>query len=107
MIEYEVVKLMWKSSKKDLVPMFVTFLFCLIIGVEYGILSGVGINLMFLLYPSARPTIHVDKYTVRSNKKIKNEGIPSLFLLRYFKLLIVKRALNPCTCIGFILFRNI
>ncbi|KYN18806.1 Sodium-independent sulfate anion transporter [Trachymyrmex cornetzi] len=63
MIEYEVVKLMWKSSKKDLIPMFVTFLFCLIIGVEYGILSGVAINLVFLLYPSARPTVHVDKYT--------------------------------------------
>ncbi|EZA61752.1 hypothetical protein DMN91_003561 [Ooceraea biroi] len=61
MIEYEVVKLMWKSSKKDLIPMFVTFSFCLIVGVEYGILLGVGINLMFLLYPSARPTIHVDK----------------------------------------------
>ncbi|XP_025074802.1 sodium-independent sulfate anion transporter, partial [Pogonomyrmex barbatus] len=63
MIEYEVVKLMWKSSKKDLIPMFVTFLFCLIIGVEYGILLGVGINLMFLLYPSARPTVHIEKYT--------------------------------------------
>ncbi|CAD1470177.1 unnamed protein product [Heterotrigona itama] len=61
MIEYQVVKLIWKTSKKDLIPMFVTFLFCLIVGVEYGILLGVGINLMFLLYPSARPTIHVDK----------------------------------------------
>ncbi|XP_072761288.1 sodium-independent sulfate anion transporter [Anoplolepis gracilipes] len=66
MIEYEVVKLIWKSSKKDLIPMFVTFLFCLIIGVEYGILSGVGINLMFLLYPSARPTVHIDKCTTDS-----------------------------------------
>lgn len=64
MIEYEVVKLMWRSSKKDLIPMFVTFLFCLAIGVEYGILLGVGTNLMFLLYPSARPTVHVDKRTV-------------------------------------------
>lgn len=61
MIEYEVVKPMWKSSKKDLIPTFVTFLLCLIIGVEYGILVGVGINLVFLLYPSARPTIHVEK----------------------------------------------
>ncbi|GAB1859022.1 Sodium-independent sulfate anion transporter [Camponotus japonicus] len=66
MIEYEVVKLIWKSSKKDLIPMFVTFLFCLIIGVEYGILLGVGINLMFLLYPSARPTVHIDKCTTDS-----------------------------------------
>ncbi|XP_046733752.1 sodium-independent sulfate anion transporter-like [Diprion similis] len=61
MIEYEVVKPMWKSSKKDLVPTFVTFLVCLVVGVEYGILVGVGINLMFLLYPSARPTINVEK----------------------------------------------
>lgn len=90
MIEYEVVKLMWKSSKKDLVPMFVTFLFCLIIGVEYGILSGVGINLMFLLYPSARPTVHVDKYTVGVVAKTKFKGIFSFFLLHYSKLLIVE-----------------
>ncbi|XP_011311052.1 sodium-independent sulfate anion transporter [Fopius arisanus] len=66
MIEYEVVKLMWKSSKKDLIPMFATFFLCLGIGVEYGILVGVGINLMFLLYPSARPTIHVEKCVTES-----------------------------------------
>lgn len=72
MIEYEVVKLIWKSSKKDLIPMFVTFLFCLIIGVEYGILLGVGINLMFLLYPSARPTVHIDKCTVGSTNSKNN-----------------------------------
>ncbi|KAG7210487.1 hypothetical protein KM043_012008 [Ampulex compressa] len=61
MIEYEIVKLMWKSSKKDLIPMSVTFVFCLIIGVEYGILLGVGINLIFVLYPSARPSIQINK----------------------------------------------
>ncbi|XP_001607795.1 sodium-independent sulfate anion transporter [Nasonia vitripennis] len=62
MIEYEVVKLMWRSSKKDLIPMFATFFLCLVIGVEYGIVAGVGINLVFLLYPSARPQVHVEKY---------------------------------------------
>lgn len=67
MIEYEVVQLMWKSSKKDLIPMFVTFIFCLIVGVEYGILLGVSTNLIFLLYPSARPTVHIEKCIV-SNK---------------------------------------
>ncbi|PSN39859.1 Sodium-independent sulfate anion transporter [Blattella germanica] len=53
MIEYEVVKPMWRSSRKDLIPTFVTFIACLVIGVELGILIGVGINLAFLLYPSA------------------------------------------------------
>lgn len=86
MIEYEVVKLIWKSSKKDLIPMFVTFLFCLIIGVEYGILLGVGINLMFLLYPSARPTVHIDKCAV-SSKKIQ---CINFFFLHHSKILVVK-----------------
>ncbi|XP_044758384.1 sodium-independent sulfate anion transporter-like isoform X2 [Coccinella septempunctata] len=60
MIEYEVVKPMWRSSKKDLVSTFATFFFCLMVGVEYGILVGVAINIVFLLYPSVRPTVHVE-----------------------------------------------
>ncbi|XP_071051901.1 sodium-independent sulfate anion transporter-like [Onthophagus taurus] len=60
MIEYEVVKPMWRSNKKDLIPTFATFLLCLIVGVELGILIGVSINLIFLLYPSARPKCTVD-----------------------------------------------
>ncbi|KAF5285567.1 hypothetical protein FQR65_LT13201 [Abscondita terminalis] len=60
MIEYEIVKPMWKSNKKDVIPAFATFILCLIIGVEYGIVLGVGINMVFLLYPSARPTIQCE-----------------------------------------------
>lgn len=70
MIEYEVVKPMWRSSKKDLLSAFATFIFCLVIGVEYGILVGVAINIMFLLYPSARPGIHVEKCQVELSNLI-------------------------------------
>ncbi|XP_014233001.1 sodium-independent sulfate anion transporter [Trichogramma pretiosum] len=66
MIEYEVVKLMWRSSRKDLVPTFATFVLCLVIGVEYGIVAGVAINLVFLLYPSARPQVNVEKQITSS-----------------------------------------
>lgn len=66
MIEYEVVKPMWRSSRKDLVAMTATFVLCLAIGVEYGILVGVAINIVFLLYPSARPSIHVEQNTTAS-----------------------------------------
>ncbi|CAG2055161.1 unnamed protein product [Timema podura] len=69
MIEYEVVQPMWKSSRKDLIPTFATFLLCLMIGVEYGILVGVGINIVFLLYPSARPAIHVERKMTHSGKE--------------------------------------
>lgn len=64
MIEYEVVKPMWRSSRKDLIPTFATFILCLVVGVELGIVIGVGINLVFLLYPSARPHIFVETLKV-------------------------------------------
>lgn len=65
MIEYEVVKPMWRSNRKDLIPTFATFILCLVIGVEYGILVGVAINIVLLLYPSARPSLFVEKSVVR------------------------------------------
>ncbi|XP_059477481.1 sodium-independent sulfate anion transporter-like [Neocloeon triangulifer] len=68
MIEYEVVTPMWRSSKKDLVPTFTTFAVCLAWGVEYGILAGVAINIIMLLYPSARPTVQVNKTMTKSGR---------------------------------------
>jgi len=66
MIEYEIVKPMWKSSRKDLIPTFATFILCLGIGVELGILVGVAINIMLLLIPSARPFLHIEMKKLRT-----------------------------------------
>jgi sodium-independent sulfate anion transporter 11 len=51
-------------TEKDLVPTFATFTVCLVKGVEYGILTGVAINIIMLLYPSARPSVKVQKSVV-------------------------------------------
>uniref|UniRef100_A0A8D8SWT0 Sodium-independent sulfate anion transporter n=1 Tax=Cacopsylla melanoneura TaxID=428564 RepID=A0A8D8SWT0_9HEMI len=61
LIEISVVRPMWRSSRSDLIPTGATFALCLILGVEFGILVGVAINIVLLLYPSARPSFHVDK----------------------------------------------
>lgn len=61
MIEYEVIKPMWKASRKDLLPMFITFVVCLLVGVELGILIGVGTNIALLLIYAARPDIYIEK----------------------------------------------
>lgn len=45
---------------KDLIPTFATFVLCLAIRVELGILVGVAINIMLLLIPSARPFLHIE-----------------------------------------------
>ncbi|XP_075973645.1 sodium-independent sulfate anion transporter [Anticarsia gemmatalis] len=63
MIEYEVVKPMWRSRRADLVPAFATFALCLSVGVELGILAGVAVNVILLLYPSARPQLEAEIVT--------------------------------------------
>ncbi|KAJ8678531.1 hypothetical protein QAD02_014318 [Eretmocerus hayati] len=63
MVEIQVVKPMWRTKKIDLVPAVVTFLGCLLTRLELGILIGIGINLLFLLYASARPSLRVSKAT--------------------------------------------
>ncbi|CAH0723345.1 unnamed protein product, partial [Brenthis ino] len=63
MIEYEVVKPMWRSRRADLVPAFATFALCLIVGVELGIVAGVLLNVILLIYPSARPAMEAEIIT--------------------------------------------
>ncbi|XP_077257214.1 sodium-independent sulfate anion transporter isoform X2 [Temnothorax americanus] len=63
MVEFQVVKPMWRSKKIDLIPAVTTFLCCLFIRLELGIVIGIGVNLLFLLYASARPTLRVHKAT--------------------------------------------
>ena len=49
----------------DLIPAAATFVCCLLIRLELGIVIGIGTNVLFLLYSSARPSVHVEKHTVR------------------------------------------
>ncbi|KAF7389159.1 hypothetical protein HZH66_010296 [Vespula vulgaris] len=64
MVEFHVIKPMWRTKKIDLVPAIVTFLCCLFVRLELGIVIGIGVNLLFLLYASARPSLRVQKATV-------------------------------------------
>ncbi|XP_033749910.1 sodium-independent sulfate anion transporter-like isoform X2 [Pecten maximus] len=59
MVDYKIVKKLWKSNKIDLIPLFVTFIASLGVGIEYGILIGIGVDLLSLLYPIARPNIKI------------------------------------------------
>uniref|UniRef100_A0A182SMY9 STAS domain-containing protein n=1 Tax=Anopheles maculatus TaxID=74869 RepID=A0A182SMY9_9DIPT len=61
MIEVRVVKPMWRSKKTDLIPGIATFIACLALPLEYGILVGIGLNILFILYHAARPKIHMDQ----------------------------------------------
>ncbi|XP_067000175.2 sodium-independent sulfate anion transporter isoform X2 [Anabrus simplex] len=60
MVECEVIPLLWRTKKIDLIPLFVTFFCCLFFSLEYGMLIGVGINLLFILYTTARPRVTIE-----------------------------------------------
>jgi MFS superfamily sulfate permease-like transporter len=62
-------------SEVDLIPMAVTFIAGLVLGLDYGMLIGIGVNLMFILYNSARPKVQVRNLTVSkllANYKLHN-----------------------------------
>ncbi|EEB12661.1 sulfate transporter, putative [Pediculus humanus corporis] len=66
MVEVKVVKPMWRTKKSDLIPGFGTFIACLVLKLEFGILLGIIIQILFLLYNAARPKIHMQKITTKS-----------------------------------------
>ncbi|XP_076633194.1 epidermal stripes and patches [Colletes latitarsis] len=65
MVEVKVVKPMWRTKKSDLIPGLGTFIACLLLKLEIGILCGIGINIIFILYHAARPKISAEKLTTR------------------------------------------
>ncbi|XP_014241008.1 sodium-independent sulfate anion transporter [Cimex lectularius] len=60
MIEVQVVKPIWRSKKSDLIPGLATFIACLVLRLEIGILIGIGLNLVSILYHAARPKISME-----------------------------------------------
>ncbi|KAG7154032.1 Sodium-independent sulfate anion transporter-like 2 [Homarus americanus] len=57
LLDYEILRPLWRSKKVDLLPLTVTFVACLIWGLEWGILLGIGVNLSMLLYSMATPAM--------------------------------------------------
>lgn len=63
-VEYATSELFFRVSESDLIPGLGTFIACLVVQLEIGILCGVGLNIIFILYHAARPKISVEKLTV-------------------------------------------
>ncbi|XP_011192479.2 sodium-independent sulfate anion transporter [Zeugodacus cucurbitae] len=59
-VQYQVILPMWRSKRTDLIPYFVAFIACLVMPLELGILTAIGVNLLFILYHSARPKVRLE-----------------------------------------------
>lgn len=65
MIEYEVIKPLWRCNKRELLTGSVTFILSLIVGVEIGLLAGVVTDIAFVVQRAARPGLSINKTNVR------------------------------------------
>lgn len=98
MVEYDVVKPMWRAKSEfrpraprrrvpirranrtllpaelDLVPGVGTFVLCLTLPLELGILAGVVANLVFILYHAARPKFSVEMLKVGAARAARPRG---------------------------------
>lgn len=55
MVEYEEIMPMWRSRKIELLPFWLTFLLCLFVSMESGMLIGAGFHLVLLAYLGNKP----------------------------------------------------
>lgn len=58
---------MFISTETDLIPGMAAFVACLALQLEIGILVGIGINIIFILYHAARPKISIEFLSVSLN----------------------------------------
>ncbi|XP_075231787.1 sodium-independent sulfate anion transporter-like [Lycorma delicatula] len=88
LIEWEILIPLWKTSKKDFIIMLVTYFLCIILGVEIGLLSGIMLSLLHLIYLWAYPKITSEVCVVCNGQKYvllhldKGLYFPSLGRLR-------------------------
>lgn len=64
MFEFDVFSILWRTKRIDLIPLIVTMISCLVISLEYGMIAGIVVNLVLLLYFVARPGLLIEDRVV-------------------------------------------
>ncbi|XP_075148832.1 sodium-independent sulfate anion transporter-like isoform X2 [Haematobia irritans] len=59
-LQYQTIKPMWHSNKADLFIGLLAFAACLVAPLSVGVFAAITINIIYILYQSARPEIAVD-----------------------------------------------
>lgn len=83
MIEYEVIRPLWRCSRRELLPGAVTFILSLLVGVEIGLLAGVSVDLAFLVHRAARPNLMVERCSVNKTSIFSSNDCNLMFDIFY------------------------
>lgn len=95
MVELHEMVEIYRTKRADILPCFSTFVFSLLFGLEYGILVGIGINVLFTLYSTSRPNISFELEKVNEPVIEVLLATPDQSLIyssaEYFKSTILKK----------------
>lgn len=80
-------------------PLFVTLIACLLLGLDYGIIVGVGLNVLFILQKTARPNINHEVKQFGSAELVFVTPDQSLFYSssEHFRSFLTKIAIKYAT----------
>ncbi|KAM7362707.1 sodium-independent sulfate anion transporter-like isoform 1-T1 [Cochliomyia hominivorax] len=67
-LQYQLIVPMWHSKRSDVYVGLLAFVACLIMPLSVGIAIAIGINVLYILYHSARPKIALDQVKTPSGK---------------------------------------
>lgn len=74
MIDFRIFRDLWHVNRLELIPLCSTLILCLLLGVQYGLPLGIGVSILMLVYPLARPLITVEyRRTYRREKDPQNQ----------------------------------
>ncbi|KOB70768.1 Sodium-independent sulfate anion transporter, partial [Operophtera brumata] len=60
MVDIAILKKLWATNSLDLIPLLGTFVSCLALGIEVGLICGVIIDMILILYYHSRPPLDVE-----------------------------------------------
>ncbi|GBP59958.1 Sodium-independent sulfate anion transporter [Eumeta japonica] len=59
MVDLQIIRTLWRTSRFDLIPLVGSFVLCLALGIELGLVCGVGVDVVLLLYYHSRPPLNL------------------------------------------------
>lgn len=94
MIDFHEIAEIYRPKRADIIPFFATFAFSLLLGLEYGILVGICINILFTLYSTSRPNISFDIEKVSNHEVLIVTPDQSLIYssAEFFKSSVLKKS---------------
>lgn len=89
LFDYKEAKHLWKTNRKDFLMMSITFFATLILGIEPGVICGVAMSILLVLYKSSKPPM-AELGNILGTRYYKNlerfeqaAGVPGTLILRF------------------------